>query len=111
MIDTDTKQERAMTPFENQSIKFTADQANLRATIKLNKVSDFALDEETWTMRALLRSIHSEVQMEDFDIPVDPSINVPGGTSLAPTTAGELSSYEIAFSFIDQCWLSQLTPG
>ena len=60
MIDTDTKQGRAITTFEGQSIKFTPDQANFRAVIRLNTISDFGLDEETWTLRVLMRSIHSE---------------------------------------------------
>lgn len=74
-------------------------------------MSDFTLDDSTWAIRAVMKSVHSETDIENFNIPVDPAVNVPAGTKLSQTTSGAQSSYEVTFSFIDQCWLSVLTPG
>lgn len=60
MVDTVTGKERAMTGLETASLAFDKDPANLQAIIRLNTITDFSLDGETWSMKASLRSLHSE---------------------------------------------------
>lgn len=38
-------------------------------------------------------------------------MSVVAGTALSPATSGSSGSYEVSFTFIDQCWLSDLVPG
>ena len=110
MVDLISGQERPLTTEESSVVSFQENLSELKTVVSTSS-SDYGLDLEKWALKVILRSIHSEVREEDYEVPDDASVNVIPGTKLSETTSGLQGSFLVQMTFKDKCWLSDLKSG
>jgi len=94
MVDLISGQERPLTTEESSVVSFQENLSELKTVVSTSS-SDYGLDLEKWALKVILRSIHSEVREEDYEVPDDASVNVIPGTKLSETTSGLQGSFSV----------------